>query len=495
MARIILFQKIIEVLTHNKPIIAVLAITFCEYPLFNRQVNQQSLSYLPLPHRQQTNQTLYNNNMMQTNTSSLLNNDKKHVWHPYSSTHSDVPVFAVQSAHGVYLTLEDGRQLIDGMSSWWCAIHGYNVPELNDAIKQQLDSMAHVMFGGLTHAPAVRLCTKLVEITPAKLETVFLCDSGSVSVEVAMKMAIQYWQAKQQAGKQKFISLRNGYHGDTLGAMSVCDPVTGMHALFTDVLTKNFFIPSPECSFGQPCQAKDLFALKALLEQHNESIAALILEPVVQGAGGMKFYSADFLTQAKTLCEEYDVLLIADEIATGFGRSGKLFACEHANISPDIMCLGKSITGGYLTLAATLCTKEISNVISNNPPHVFMHGPTFMANALACSVALENIRLLLTSPWQQDIRAIEKQLISGLQPCKKLDAVDEVRVLGAIGVVELKQAVDMPVIQQAFVDTGVWIRPFGKLIYLMPPYIIKENELNILCNAIFNVLRKCSDKP
>ena len=436
--------------------------------------------------------------MKQTPPSSLLSDDKKYVWHPYSSTHSAIPVFSVKSAHGVYLTLEDGRQLIDGMSSWWCAIHGYNVPELNDAIKQQLDSMAHVMFGGLTHAPAVKLCKKLVEITPAKLETVFLCDSGSVSVEVAMKMAIQYWQARQQSStrqinKQKFISLRNGYHGDTLGAMSVCDPVTGMHSLFSDALAKNFFIPSPECGFGQPCQKKDLFDLKNTLEQHNESIAALILEPVVQGAGGMKFYSADYLKQAKTLCEEYDVLLIADEIATGFGRSGKLFACEHADISPDIICIGKSLTGGYMTLAATLCTKDISDVISNNPPHLFMHGPTFMANPLACSVALESIRLLQTSPWQKNIKRIEKQLISGLQPCKKLGAVNEVRVLGAIGVVELKQPVDMCKIQQAFVDAGVWIRPFGKLIYLMPPYIIQQNELNILCDAIFNVLKECSD--
>ncbi len=445
--------------------------------------------------------------MEQTNTSSLLNDDKKHVWHPYSSMHSDVPVFAVQAANGVHLTLEDGRQLIDGMSSWWCAIHGYNVPELNQAIKQQLDSMAHVMFGGLTHAPAVKLCKKLVEITPEKLETVFLCDSGSVSVEVAMKMAIQYWQAKQYTNhpqtdnssnnppnnhrataKQKFISLRNGYHGDTLGAMSVCDPVTGMHTLFTDILAKNFFIPSPTCTFGEPCRTKDLQPLKTVLEQHHESIAALILEPVVQGAGGLKFYSADYLKQAKTLCEEYDVLLIADEIATGFGRSGKLFACEHANISPDIMCLGKSLTGGYMTLAATLCTKEISNTISNNPPHVFMHGPTFMANALACSVALESIRLLQASPWQENIRNIEKQLSQSLAPCKKLDVVNDIRVLAAIGVVELKQTVDMPIIQQAFVDAGVWIRPFGKLIYLMPPYTIQEHELTKLCNTIFDVL-------
>ena len=426
--------------------------------------------------------------MNQTYISSLLNDDKKHVWHPYSSTHSDIPVFAVQSANGVYLTLEDGRQLIDGMSSWWCAIHGYNVPELNDAIKQQLDSMAHVMFGGLTHAPAVKLCKKLVEITPAKLETVFLSDSGSVSVEVAMKMAVQNWQARQIPDKQKFISLKNGYHGDTIGAMSVCDPVTGMHSLFTDILAKNFFISSPGCSFGEPCKTEHTNELRSVLEQHHDSIAALILEPVVQGAGGMKFYSADYLKQAKTLCKEYNVLLIADEIATGFGRSGKLFACEHAEISPDIMCIGKSLTGGYMTLAATLCTKEISNVISDNPPHVFMHGPTFMGNPLACSVALESIRLLQTSPWQNNIKNIEKRLSSGLEPCKKLASVNEVRVLGAIGVVELKLAVDMSQIQQAFVDAGVWIRPFGRLIYLMPPYVIQDNELDILCNAIFYVL-------
>jgi len=418
--------------------------------------------------------------------STLLDEDKKYVWHPYCSTHSDIPVFSVKSAKGVYLTLEDGRQLIDGMSSWWCAIHGYNVTELNRAISQQLKSMAHVMFGGLTHTPAIELCKKLVEITPEKLATVFLADSGSVSVEIAMKMAVQYWQARQQAGKQKFISLRNGYHGDTLGAMSVCDPVTGMHSLFTDILAKNFFVSSPECGFGKPCASEHLDELKITLEQHHSSIAALILEPVVQGAGGMKFYSADFLKQAKTLCETYDVLLIADEIATGFGRSGKLFACEHASISPDIMCVGKSLTGGYMTLAATLCTKEISDTISNNPPHIFMHGPTFMANPLACSVALENIRLLQSTNWQNKVQKIEQLLIKGLAPCQQFA---DVRVLGAIGVVELKQSVNMAKIQQAFVDAGVWIRPFGRLIYLMPPYVIKEHELNILCNAIFDVLK------
>jgi adenosylmethionine-8-amino-7-oxononanoate aminotransferase len=426
--------------------------------------------------------------MLKTHRSTLLDDDKKFIWHPYSSTHSEVPIFAVKSASGCRLTLEDGTQLIDGMASWWCAIHGYNVPALNHAINRQLDSMAHVMFGGLTHRPAVELCKKLVAITPDKLDTVFLADSGSVSVEVAMKMAVQYWQAKNRPGKQKFISLHGGYHGDTLGAMSVCDPVTGMHTLFSDMLAKNFFVASPSCAFGESCPPEQLAELKKILETQHDLIAALILEPVVQGAGGMKFYSAEYLKQAKDLCEQYDVLLIADEIATGFGRSGKLFACEHADISPDIMCVGKSLTGGYMTLAATLCSKEISDTISDNPPHVFMHGPTFMGNPLACSVALESIRLLQTSNWQQNVQRIEQQLKTGLEACKQFDDVTEVRVLGAIGVVELKQAIDMSRIQQAFVDAGVWVRPFGKLIYLMPPYIIKEDELNILCEAIFSIL-------
>ena len=441
-------------------------------------------------------QTLYNkksiknrnNCMTSTQDPSLLADDKRHVWHPYSSTHSDVPVFAVKSAEGVYLTLEDGRQLIDGMSSWWCAIHGYNMPVLNHAIRQQLDKMAHVMFGGLTHAPAVELCKKLVEITPERLETVFLADSGSVSVEIAMKMAVQYWHARQRPSKQKFISLKNGYHGDTIGAMSVCDPVTGMHTLFNDMLAKNYFVPSPTCTFGEPCQAEHLKELSLVLEGCHDSIAALILEPVVQGAGGMKFYSAAYVAQAKTLCEKYDVLLIADEIATGFGRSGKLFACEHANISPDIMCVGKSLTGGYMTLAATLCTKEISDFISDNPPHIFMHGPTFMGNPLACSVALASIKLLLSYNWQAKVERIEGWLSKGLEPCNHIEDVADVRVLGAIGVVELKNRVNMPKLQQAFVDAGVWIRPFGTLIYLMPPYIIEEPELNKLTNAIIDVI-------
>lgn len=418
----------------------------------------------------------------------LLDDDRHYVWHPYSSTHSDAPVFAVRSAQGVYLHLEDGRDLIDGMSSWWCAIHGYNVDALNEAARTQLENMAHVMFGGLTHEPAIKLCKKLVEITPPALATVFLADSGSVSVEVALKMAIQYWQARQQPDKQKFISLENGYHGDTFGAMSVCDPVTGMHSLFTEVLAKNYFAPSPACRFGEPCRTEQITELQSLLQQHHASLAALILEPVVQGAGGMKFYSADYLKQARSLCDEYGVLLIADEIATGFGRSGKLFACEYADISPDILCLGKSLTGGYMTLAATLCSKQISDTISDNPPHAFMHGPTFMANPLACAVALESINLLQRSDWQARVKNIEQRLEQGLMPCRQLEDVADVRILGAIGVIELKQDVNMASIQQAFVDAGVWIRPFGKLIYLMPPYIINNDELALLTNAIFAVL-------
>lgn len=427
--------------------------------------------------------------MMTDTLTTLQTDDREHVWHPYSSTHSELPAFVVESASGVTIRLEDGTELIDGMSSWWCAIHGYNVAELNSATNGQLSKMAHIMFGGLTHEPAVALCKKLVEITPEKLETVFLADSGSVSIEIALKMAIQYWQAKQKPEKQKFISLRNGYHGDTFGAMSVCDPVTGMHTLFSDVLAKNYFAPSPACKFSQPCQEDNLIELRLLFERHHDAVAALILEPIVQGAGGMKFYSADYLKQAKTLCEQYDVLLIADEIATGFGRSGKMFACEHAEISPDILCLGKSLTGGYMTLAATLCSKEVSDTISHNPPHIFMHGPTYMGNPLACAVALESIRLLQDSNWQEKVKNIENTLKKELEACRGFGDVEDIRVLGAIGVVELKQAVNMSSIQQAFVDAGVWIRPFGKLIYLMPPYIITEAELKQLTNAIFDILK------
>ncbi|MBT7952416.1 MAG: adenosylmethionine--8-amino-7-oxononanoate transaminase [Gammaproteobacteria bacterium] len=419
----------------------------------------------------------------------LTQRDRASVWHPYSSTINAPDVFPVESASGVYLKLSDGSQIIDGMASWWCAIHGYNHPLLNAAIESQLTDMAHVMFGGLTHAPAIDLAEKLVEITPASLQKVFFSDSGSVAVEVALKMAIQYWAAKGQPGKQKMLSLRQAYHGDTLGAMAVCDPVTGMHTLFNQVLSSNYFADAPGTRFAGEWREQDISSLQLLLEQHHTEIAALILEPVVQGAGGMWFYSAEYLRRARTLCDEYDVLLIADEIATGFGRSGKLFACEYADISPDIMCVGKALTGGYMTLAATLATNDVSETISDEGEGVFMHGPTFMANPLACSVALASINLLLAYDWKKKVTLIEAELENGLAKCRELSNVVDVRVLGAIGVVELDTPVDMYTIPAEFVKRGVWVRPFGKLVYVMPPYIIEAAELNTLCDAMYTVVK------
>lgn len=418
----------------------------------------------------------------------LVNLDRRHIWHPYSAMHGDAPVYPVVSASGVRLRLADGRELIDGMASWWCAIHGYNHPLLNDAVRTQLDQMAHVMFGGLTHEPAIHLVDKLVSITPESLTAVFLADSGSVSVEVAMKMAIQYWHACGKPDKQRFASLRNGYHGDTFGAMSVCDPVTGMHSLFSEVLTRQFFVDAPSCGYGNAARKSDIDALEAVLKQHHPKIAALILEPIVQGAGGMRFYSADYLSRARQLCDQYEVLLIADEIATGFGRSGKLFGCEHAGISPDIMCIGKALTGGYMTLAATLATDHVAATIDGGTPGVFMHGPTFMANPLACAVSLASIQLLENSDWLSSVERINKGLTAGLSRCLDYQQVVDVRTLGAIGVVELKEAVDMKSITGKFVDAGVWVRPFGKLVYLMPPYVINDEDLSQLCNAICKVV-------
>jgi len=426
----------------------------------------------------------------------LLDLDKAHVWHPYSAMSSnegsDMPVYPVASADGVRLKLTDGRELIDGMSSWWCAIHGYNHPEMNRALEQQLQKMSHVMFGGLTHQPAVELAAQLVALTPEALQSVFFSDSGSVSVEVAMKMAIQYWHAKGQANKQLFLSIQNGYHGDTFGAMSVSDPVTGMHSLFSDVLTKQYFVDAPVCRFGQPCSDKDIAAFEQTINTEKDHIAAVIMEPIVQGAGGMRFYSAEYLYRVRELCDRHHVLLILDEIATGFGRTGKLFACEHAEVTPDIMCIGKALTGGYMSLAATLTSKDVSDTISQGDPGVFMHGPTFMANPLACTAALASLKLLLASPWQSEISGIEEQLTAGLEPCRTMDAVQDVRVLGAIGVVELENTVDMAVIQPLFVDAGVWIRPFGRLVYLMPPFIIENEDLEKLTTAVVDVVSKLS---
>lgn len=419
-----------------------------------------------------------------TDYQTLIEQDRKHLWHPYSAMGSDQPVYPVVSASGVRLTLADGRELVDGMSSWWCAIHGYNHPRLNAAIEAQLADMAHVMFGGLTHPAAVALAGQLVELTPAALQTVFFADSGSVAVEVAMKMAIQYWQARGLDTKQRFVALRCGYHGDTFGAMSVCDPVTGMHSLFNGVLAQQLFVVAPAGGFDEPADEHALDALEQTLQRHHATVAALILEPVVQGAGGMRMYSPDYLRRARALCDAHDVLLILDEIATGFGRTGRLFACEHAAVTPDLLCLGKALTGGYLSLAATLTTTTISDGISRGEPGVFMHGPTFMANPLACRVALASIELLLNSPWRARIAAIEQGLRAGLAPCRELAGVADVRVLGAIGVVEMKRPVDMQRISRQFVDNGVWVRPFGRLIYLMPPYIIGSEDLARLTSAV-----------
>lgn len=415
--------------------------------------------------------------------------DQNHIWHPYSAMNSDLPVYTVTSADGVRLKLENDRELIDGMSSWWCMIHGYNHPEMNAALEQQINKMSHVMFGGLTHQPAIELSQQLIDITPTPLQNIFYSDSGSVAVEVAMKMAIQYWHAKDKSGKQKFISLRSAYHGDTFAAMSVSDPETGMHSLFSDALTKQYFVKQPVSRFGESCNQDDIAELENALKEHHNEVAALILEPIVQGAGGMWFYSADYLKQAKLLCEKYRVLLILDEIATGFGRTGKLFACEHAGISPDIMCVGKALTGGYMTLAATLTTDDVAETIDNGSPGVFMHGPTFMANPLACTAALTSIKLLLESGWQQNINKIQNQLEKELNVCHTFDNVKEVRVLGAIGVVEMKHAVDMKKITEAFVNEGVWVRPFGKLVYLMPPFIISNADLTKLTTALVKVVK------
>ncbi|WP_318505914.1 adenosylmethionine--8-amino-7-oxononanoate transaminase [Photobacterium leiognathi] len=413
--------------------------------------------------------------------------DKEHVWHPYTSTVTPLPCYPVTSAQGVYLTLEDGTKLIDGMSSWWSTIHGYNHPVLTEAAKAQLDKMSHVMFGGITHQPAVELCRKLVNITPAPLEKVFLADSGSVAVEVALKMALQYWHAKNEP-RSKFLTVSHGYHGDTFAAMSVTDPANSMHRIYKGFLPEHIFAKSPECGFWDEWNENDINDFAEKLKQHHLDIAAVIIEPIVQGAGGMRLYHPMYLKRIRQLCDQYNILLIADEIAVGFGRTGKLFACEHADISPDIMCLGKALTGGYMTLSATITTKHVADTVCSGEAQCFMHGPTFMGNPLACAVANASLDILAENKWQQQVASIEQQLAQELSPIAELEKVKSVRWLGAIGVVELHQAVDMETIQAAFVEQGVWIRPFGKLVYIMPPFIIEPAQLTQLTTAIKRVL-------
>ncbi|MBN2646601.1 MAG: adenosylmethionine--8-amino-7-oxononanoate transaminase [Thiotrichales bacterium] len=415
---------------------------------------------------------------------SLIDYDQRHIWHPYSASPNPTAPIGVTATQGSRLTLANGWQVVDGMSSWWAAIHGYNHPTIMQAMKNQIDTMPHIMFGGLTHEPAIELAKRLIALTPDGLEKVFFADSGSVAMEVAIKIALQYWISQGKTQKTQMLSIRQGYHGDTFATMAVCDPINGMHHLFNEVLRPSLFAPAPQMGFGIDGDNQDIAELEKILQQHHPQIAALTLEPIVQGAGGMRFYRPAYLKAARELCTQYNVLMIADEIATGFGRTGKLFACEWAKITPDIMTLGKALTGGNLTLAAVLCTDQISDTLCLGKPGVLMHGPTFMANPLACATAIASIDLLLASPWQTHIADIEQHLLTELMPLQALDGVAEVRVLGAIGVVELEKTDLGPKIQAAALEAGAWVRPFGKLIYTMPAFNIPAGELHQLTNAI-----------
>ncbi len=426
---------------------------------------------------------------MQNNWHQLLQFDQQHIWHPYAKIPSTTPMIGVQKAKGSIITLADNKELIDGMSSWWACIHGYNHPTIQQAMHEQIEQMPHIMFGGLTHQPAIDLAKRLVKLTPLGLDKVFFSDSGSVAVEVAIKMALQYWISLKKPQKKQLMTVKNGYHGDTFATMAICDPDNGMHAIFSHALIQHHFAAAPQMGFNKTSDNGDINDFKALLSQHHQNIAAVVIEPIVQGAGGMRFYRPDYLKQVCQLCQSYNVLLIADEIATGFGRTGKLFACEWADITPDILCLGKALTGGNLTLAATLATAKISETISQGNPGLLMHGPTFMANPLACATAIASIDLLLASPWKENIHGIEKHLQQELLPLNKFFGVKDVRVLGAIGVIELDRADLGEKIQELAVQQGVWLRPFGSLIYTMPAYNIPQAQLQQLTDGMVNAVK------
>lgn len=415
--------------------------------------------------------------------------DRQHIWHPYTSTLTPLTCYPVASANGVHIKLEDGTELVDGMSSWWSTIHGYNHPHLNQAAHQQIDQVSHVMFGGITHQPAISLCKKLLSLAPSNLEHVFLADSGSVAVEVSLKMALQYWHAKGER-RPKFLTLRHGYHGDTFAAMSVTDPDNSMHSLYKGFLPEHIFAESPTCGYWDEWKPEDLTDFEHKIETLHQELAAVILEPIVQGAGGMRIYHPEFLKGVRRLCDKYGLLLIADEIATGFGRTGKLFACEHADIQPDILCVGKALTGGYMTLSATLASKHVADTVCGGDAGCFMHGPTFMGNPLACAVATASLELIEQGDWKQQTQQIETLFSELLPKLEEYDLVKNTRWLGAIGVVETLRPVNMETIQALFVEHGVWIRPFDKLIYMMPPFISKPEDIEKLVNAIDAALQR-----